>query len=195
MTIAADIGNNVHLDNGLGKGIEGILSKQTPEEDSISSFSLEDLTEQDKAQITDTINSAFKEQDKKLVDNYFDIIQEYNPKIHMGKEKKGVAITYKIDGINYLCKFAIKKEEQGNGFGEKLFKYLVQKEEKFAFRVCEKNLEANNFYLNQLMNYKPKSINGFVVLQEGFQKGYLKAANFPKTIKPTIEVKKWQNKK
>lgn len=112
--------------------------------------SLEELSLKEKnhltGKITELINAAFKKYNKKLDPEYFELIEGYSPKAYLAMEGDrvvGVAITYN----NYLCKFAVDPDKQGEGVGEKLFNGLVDHEnEKIAWRVCQVNNESISFY-------------------------------------------------
>ncbi|MCE9584877.1 MAG: acetylglutamate kinase [Planctomycetes bacterium] len=82
---------------------------------------------------------------RKLVSNYF---QRDVTSIFLDPKYRGCAIMRKVAGMDYLDKFAVRKEAQGEGMGRDVWGAMLQKYPKLFWRSKSTN-PINSWYFEQ----------------------------------------------
>ncbi len=112
--------------------------------------------------IKNSIDEVFiKELGKKLKKDYIDIISPENPTIYLTSKKAGGAISYKIDGCEYLCKIFIDKDYSGLGLGTSIMDTIILQKGPLCWRASVKNEGGIIFYDKIETQYKNKGIAAF----------------------------------
>jgi acetylglutamate kinase len=116
----------------------------------ISNYKINKFTtksEIDVPRLSVLLSDAFN---KKLNQNYFD--SDFDS-FFIHNEYKAVGIIKKLEGYNYLCKFAVSPSHQGTGLAKYLWEKIIADKTSLVWRSKEEN-PANDFY--------NKRCNGFI---------------------------------
>lgn len=145
--------------------------------------------------IREKINQSFKDQKKFLVDEYFKDVMKKDATLYLDPKHKGGAITYPIEGAEYMCKLFTDKDFEGLGLGTSIIEHIYLQKGALAWRTSVKNKQAIKMYdgiINHyLKNEKPAfmtkrskyKIYGINVKEEHIKE----VINYVENVKKTFE--------
>lgn len=126
----------------------------------------------DKSKVTDMINNAFSSNGKKLREDYFQSIESKDPTIYLDSMNACGAITYPIEGTEYMCKLFTIQDYGGLGIATSIIETIQQQKTKLVWRTSKDNISALSYYRNITLGFDLKSVESkkFQIFFLGFNK-------------------------
>lgn len=139
------------------------------------------------------INDCFKAKGKVLNHDYFSFVSSKNAVIYSDSNEGGGAITYSINGCEYMCKLFTSKSNEGKGIATGIIDKIISEKNSLTWRASLSDNINLSFYDKIIWNYAgfAEKAGNYMVFGIGIDKNIEhNIIKYINEIKPTLEVSK-----
>lgn len=161
----------------------------------VTGYPIKNMNKKFLSLIREKIDNSFKDQEKKLVDNYFKNIVKRDATLYLDPKIKGGAITFPIEDTEYMCKLFTDKDFEGLGLGTSIIEHIYLQKDSLAWRTSVKNKQAIKMYDNLINYYIKNDKPAFMIKKKKYkiygigikEENIKKIAEFIENLEKTFE--------